>query len=44
VREGLHRQASHDGSDALSFSMLRHECKWLGDKVEQVHTKSPGGP
>lgn len=38
VREGLHRKASFDGSDALSFSMLRHECKWLGDKIGQEFT------
>lgn len=29
-QEGLHRQAYFDGGDALSFSMLRSECKWIG--------------
>lgn len=43
VREGLHRQASHDGSDALSFSMLRHECKWLGEEIGQILSKKSGG-
>jgi hypothetical protein len=42
VREGLHRQAYHDGSDALSFSMLRHECRWLGDNNGQENAKSSG--
>lgn len=28
VQEGYHREAWPDGGDALSFSMLRGECKW----------------
>lgn len=28
-QEGVHRCAYHDGSDAVSFGMLGHECKWL---------------
>lgn len=29
VQEGLHRQACYDGSDAVSFGMLKDECRWL---------------
>lgn len=29
VQEGRHRKAWHTGCDALSFSMLKDECKWL---------------
>lgn len=29
THEGTHRQAYQDGGDALSFAMLKHECKWL---------------
>lgn len=28
-KEGLHRKAWHTGQDAISWSMLRGECKWL---------------
>lgn len=28
-QEGRHPQARHDGGDALSFGMLKHQCKWL---------------
>lgn len=28
-QEGRHPQARHDGDDALSFGMLKHQCKWL---------------
>jgi hypothetical protein len=27
--EGYHRCAWHDGSDAVSFGMLKNECKWV---------------
>lgn len=27
--EGLHRCAWHDGGDAVSFGMLKSECKWI---------------
>lgn len=30
--EGYHRQAYLDGSDAVSFGMLKEECKWIGGK------------
>lgn len=29
THEGTHRCAYHDGGDAMSFSMLKHECRWL---------------
>lgn len=29
TQEGKHRKAWHTGCDALSFSMLEGECKWL---------------
>ena len=28
-QEGVHREAWATGGDALSFSMLSHECKWI---------------
>jgi len=28
-QEGYHRQFWPMGGDAISFSMLRHECKWI---------------
>lgn len=28
-KEGVHRKAWHTGCDAVSWSMLREECKWL---------------
>lgn len=27
--EGYHREAHYDGSDAVSFGMLKSECKWV---------------
>ena len=27
--EGYHRKAHHDGSDAVSFGMLKEECRWI---------------
>lgn len=27
--EGIHRKAWHTGCDAISWSMLKDECKWL---------------
>lgn len=27
--EGAHREAWHAGGDALSFGMLKHQCKWI---------------
>lgn len=32
--EGYHREAWPLGGDSISFSMLRHECKWL-DSVDK---------
>lgn len=29
IHEGTHACAYHDGSDALSFGMLKNQCKWL---------------
>ena len=29
VEEGRHRKAFSNGSDAISFGMLKEECKWL---------------
>lgn len=29
TQEGHHRCAWHDGSDAVSFGMLKSECKWI---------------
>lgn len=29
TQEGIHRQAHYDGSDAVSFGMLKPECRWL---------------
>lgn len=29
MQEGRHRMAYFDGGDALSFGMLKHECRWL---------------
>lgn len=29
TKEGYHRCASHDGSDAVSFGMLKKKCRWL---------------
>ncbi len=29
TKEGHHRKAHHDGGDAISFGMLKSECKWL---------------
>jgi len=31
-QEGLHRKAYFDGGDAISFSMLREECVWIGGR------------
>jgi RimJ/RimL family protein N-acetyltransferase len=28
-KEGLHREAWHSGGDAISWGMLKNECKWL---------------
>lgn len=28
-QEGFHRKAYFDGSDAVSFGMLKSECKWI---------------
>lgn len=28
-KEGYHREAFHDGTDAISWSMLKSECKWV---------------
>lgn len=27
--EGYHREAHHNGEDAVSFGMLKNECKWI---------------
>ena len=34
-QEGIHRRAWHMGGDAISWSMLKHECRWIhrGEKV-----------
>ena len=29
VEEGYHRKAWHTGGDAISFGMLKDECKWI---------------
>lgn len=29
TQEGSHPCAYHDGGDALSFGMLKHQCKWI---------------
>lgn len=29
TQEGVHRKLWHNGGDAISWSMLKHECKWL---------------
>lgn len=31
IQEGLHRKAWPLGGDSISFSMLKEECKWIGD-------------
>jgi RimJ/RimL family protein N-acetyltransferase len=28
-QEGLHKEAFPDGGDAISFGMLKGDCKWL---------------
>jgi len=28
-QEGIHREAHYDGSDTVSFGMLRNDCGWL---------------
>ena len=28
--EGVHREAMADGGDAISYGMLRQNCKWIG--------------
>lgn len=30
TKEGYHRKAYFDGGDAISFGMLKEECKWIG--------------
>lgn len=29
IKEGVHRKAWHTGCDAISWSMLREECRWI---------------
>lgn len=29
AKEGVHRMAYHDGSNAISYAMLKSECRWL---------------
>ena len=29
IKEGEHRKAYPDGSDAFSYGMLKNECKWI---------------
>lgn len=29
TQEGIHRKAYHDAGDAVSFGMLRDECRWI---------------
>jgi len=36
TREGYHRKAYFDGSDAVSFGMLKSECKWLPASTEML--------
>jgi RimJ/RimL family protein N-acetyltransferase len=29
IHEGTHPCAYHDGGDAMSFGILKHQCKWI---------------
>lgn len=42
IHEGTHRQAYQDGGDAMSFAMLKHECKWIdhGKKIPVPSTST----
>lgn len=31
--EGVHRKAMADGGDAISYGMLREECRWLNERM-----------
>lgn len=31
THEGTHREAYRDGGDAMSFAMLKNECKWINN-------------
>lgn len=44
--EGIARKAYCDGSDSAIYSMLRHECKWIGEPLGQINTfsASSSGP
>jgi RimJ/RimL family protein N-acetyltransferase len=33
-QEGVHRCAYSDGEDAVSWGMLKHECKWMNNGQE----------
>jgi len=31
-QEGIHRKAHHNGEDAVSFAMLKQDCRWINGK------------
>lgn len=40
--EGLHKRAYFNGDDALSWGMLREECRWINGKEHSVTSRSSG--
>lgn len=42
IHEGTHRQAYQNGDDAMSFAMLKHDCKWInhGEKITVTASRS----